>query len=91
MFCFPYLEIRWNIDEVHPEQQDVLRKPSALMPLWITIMLEAQKILHLSQKNNQATKEHRKKMDIMQAYIFCLCLYEHVKYIFIFTPVNTFW
>lgn len=54
-------------------------------------MLEAQKILHLSQKNNQATKEHRKKMDIMQAYIFCLCLYEHVKYIFIFTPVNTFW
>lgn len=61
MFCFPHLEIRWNIDEVHPEQQDVLRKPSAWMPLWITIMLEAQKILHLSQMNNQASKEDKEE------------------------------
>jgi hypothetical protein len=28
MFCFPHLEIHWNIDEVHHEQQDIPRKPS---------------------------------------------------------------
>lgn len=42
------------------------------MPLWITIMLEAQKILYLSQMNNQATKEeneHNRGLQFFSAYM----------------------
>lgn len=46
-------------------------------------MLEAQKILHLSQMNNQATKEHRAHNEPIR---FFLCLYEHLNYLFILPP-----
>lgn len=49
-------------------------------------MLEAQKILHLSQMNNQATDKHRKENeDNVGLYIFFFCFYEHIKCLFIFT------
>ena len=54
-------------------------------------MLEAQKILYLSQMNNQATREHREENEYNAGlYIFFLCLSEHIKYLFIFTTKYTF-
>lgn len=53
-------------------------------------MLEAQKILHLSQMNNQATREHREENEYNVGLHIFFSTYLNTKYLFPYTTKYTF-